>query len=47
MMPVAFTFSPSNAHDAPEGRRLMSQLESLANTLALVMDNAYEDNVTH
>lgn len=37
---VAFTLSPGNAHDAPEGRRLMSRLERPAGATALVMDKA-------
>ena len=43
---VAFTLSPGNAHDAPEGRRLMGQLGRPPNTPALIMDRAYEDNAT-
>ena len=43
---VAFTLSPGNAHDAPEGRRLLNQLEKPANNPAMIMDRACEDNAT-
>lgn len=35
-----------NAHDAPEGRKLMRRLDRPAGPTALVMDRAYEDNAT-
>lgn len=38
---VAFTLSPGNAHDAPEGRKLIGMLNG--NGEPLVMDRAYED----
>ena len=43
---VAFTLSPGNAHDAPEGRKLLNQLEKPTNSPAMIMDRAYEDNAT-
>lgn len=43
---VAFTLSPGNAHDAPQGRKLMSRLQRPVDATALVMDKAYEDNAT-
>ena len=41
---VAFTLSPGNAHDAPEGRKLIAILEG--NGEPLLMDRAYEDAET-
>ena len=38
---MAFTLSPGNVHDAPEGRKLRP-----SHCPALVMDRAYEDNET-
>ncbi len=43
---VAFTLSPGNAHDAPQGRKLMSRLERPVDATARVMDKAHEDNAT-
>ncbi len=43
---TAFTLSPGNAHDAPEGRKLLSRLEKPSNSPALIMDRAYEDDAT-
>ena len=43
---MAFTLSPGNAHDAPEGRKLLNTLERPANNPAMIMDRAYEDNAT-
>ncbi len=43
---VAFTLSPGNAHDAPQGRKLMSRLQRPVDATALVMDKACEDNAT-
>ena len=43
---VAFRLSPGNAHDAPEGRKLISGMEKPSGAPALVMDRAYEDNAT-
>ena len=41
---VAFTLSPGNYHDAPEGRRLIATLEGRGEPI--LMDRAYEDEVT-
>jgi len=43
---VAFTLSPGNAHDAPEGRKLPGKMGKPANPAALVMDRAYEGDNT-
>ena len=43
---LAFSLSPGNAHDAPEGRKLLSTMELPPGQPALVMDRAYEDNKT-
>ena len=41
---VGFALSPGNAHDAPEGRKLIETLEG--NGEPLLMDRAYEDAQT-
>ena len=41
---VGFTLSPGNAHDAPEGRKLIRLLKG--NGEPLLMDRAYEDAQT-
>ncbi len=43
---MAFALSPGNAHDAPEGRKLLKRLERPSSRPALVMDRAYEDDET-
>ena len=43
---VAFSLSPGQAHDAPEGRRLLNRLGRRDDGPALVMDRAYQDNAT-
>ncbi len=43
---MAFSLSPGNAHDAPEGRKLLKRLETPSNRPALVIDRAYEDDKT-
>ena len=43
---VAFSLSPGQAHDAPEGRKLLNKLEKPANNPAMIMDKAYEDDAT-
>jgi len=43
---VAFALSPGNAHDAPQGRRLLQRLARPLNRPALIMDRAYEDDET-
>lgn len=39
---VKFSLSPGQAHDAPEGRKLLRRLGSLPATVPLLMDRAYE-----
>ena len=43
---VAFSLSPGNLHDAPEGRKLLEQLGEATGTIHLVMDRAYENDIT-
>ena len=43
---VTFSLSPGQAHDAPEGRRLLMRLDTHSNGPALVMDRAYEGEET-
>ena len=43
---VAWPLSPGHAHDAPQGRRLLNRLTRLANSPALLVDRAYEDDAT-
>ncbi len=45
---IAFTLSPGNNHDAPEGRNLLEVMNkpSAIEGLPLGMDRAYEDNET-
>lgn len=43
---LAFSLSAGQAHDAPEGRKLLSAMEKSSNSPALVMDRAYEDDST-
>ena len=48
---VIFSLSPGQAHDAPEGRKLLRRLDRrragcVRNGLALVMDRAYEGDET-
>ena len=44
---VAFSLSPGQAHDAPEGRKLLRDMaERPTGDPALVMDRAYEDDQT-
>ena len=41
--PVVFRLSPGNAHDAPEGRKLIESIYSKNNNY-LLMEKAYEDD---
>ena len=41
---LAFSLSPGQAHDAPEGRKLLEAARSVARSVA--MDNACEDDET-
>jgi transposase len=43
---IIFTLSPGQAHDAPEGRALLSRLGPPNRPLHLIMDRAYEGNET-
>ncbi|PND33268.1 IS5/IS1182 family transposase [Achromobacter pulmonis] len=43
---VTFCLSPGQAHDAPEGRRLLQSLGPASRPINLLMDRAYEGNET-
>ncbi|MES2841975.1 IS5 family transposase [Hydrogenophaga sp. RAC07] len=43
---VTFCLSPGQAHDAPEGRRLLNSLGPTSRPVHLLMDRAYEGNET-
>ncbi|WP_232764253.1 IS5 family transposase [Xanthomonas sp. SHU 308] len=43
---IAFSLSPGQAHDAPEGRELLRRLGPPNRPLHLIMDRAYEGNET-
>ncbi|MCZ4313702.1 IS5 family transposase [Comamonadaceae bacterium G21597-S1] len=43
---VTFSLSPGQAHDAPEGRRLLASLGHASRPVHLLMDRAYEGNET-
>ena len=43
---ITFALSPGNAHDAPQGRALLEELGPMPEGLPLLMDKAYEDNLT-
>ena len=43
---MTFSLSPGQAHDAPEGRRLLNRLGPQQQNLSVVMDRAYEGNET-
>ena len=43
---VTFSLSPGQAHDAPEGRKLLNRLGPRQENPALVMDLAYEGDET-
>ena len=43
---VTFSLSPGQAHDAPEGRKLLTRLGSQGQKPFLIMDRAYEGNET-
>lgn len=43
---ITFSVSPGQAHDAPEGRALLSRLGPPNRALYLIMDRAYEGNET-
>ena len=43
---LTFSLSPGQAHDAPEGRKLLRRLGSQQNGPSLVMDRAYQGDET-
>ena len=43
---ITFSLSPGQAHDAPEGRKLLKRLGSQHHNPYLLMDRAYEGNET-
>ena len=43
---MTFSLSPGQAHDAPEGRRLLRRLGAQRHSPALAMDRAYEGDET-
>jgi len=43
---ITFALSPGQAHDAPEGRKLLRQLGRPPRPLHLIMDRAYEGDET-
>jgi len=43
---ITFSLSPGQAHDAPEGRKLLQRLGTQAHQPCLIMDRAYEGNET-
>ena len=43
---MTFSLSPGQAHDAPEGRKLLRRLGGQQEKLPLLMDRAYEGNET-
>ena len=44
--PLAFAFSPGQAHDGPEGRKLLNRLGPQQGNPPLVMDRAYSGDQT-
>ena len=43
---MTFSLSPGQAHDAPEGRKLLESLDPQAHNMFLLMDRAYQSNET-
>ena len=43
---LTFSLSPRQAHDAPEGRKLLHRLDGKRANPSLVMDHAYEGDGT-
>ena len=43
---MTFALSPGQAHDAPEGRKLLNRLGQQTGNPALLMDRAYEGDET-
>ena len=43
---ITFALSPGQAHDAPEGRKLLQRLGRMPRPIHLLMDRAYESDET-
>ena len=43
---ITFSLSPGQAHDAPEGRKLLNRLGRQQGSPSLIMDRAYQGNET-
>ena len=43
---MTLSLSPGQAHDAPEGRKLLRRLGSQRDEISVIMDRAYEGNET-
>ena len=43
---ITFALSPGQAHDAPEGRKLLQRLGRMPRPIPLLMDRAYEGDAT-
>ena len=43
---ITFALSPGQAHDAPEGRKLLQSLGAMPRPIHLLMDRAYEGDET-
>ena len=43
---ITFALSPGQAHDAPEGRKLLRSLGAARRPIHLLMDRAYEGDET-
>ena len=43
---ITFALSPGQAHDAPEGRKLLQRLGRMSRPIHLLMDRAYEGDET-
>jgi transposase len=43
---ITFHLSPGNAHDGPEGRRLLGSMGPPTSQVCLIMDRAYEGKAT-
>jgi transposase len=43
---ITFALSPGQAHDAPEGRKLLRSLGAMRRPIHLLMDRAYEGDET-
>ena len=43
---IAFSLSPGQAHDAPEGRKLLNRMGQQHDNPSLIMDRAYEGDET-